>query len=215
MEGPIKRHKICCTVSVSWLNLHQWIPQRDIRKMIYKLLDWNDRRIVEYAHTNKLSLLNNIHQLDCAQHGYLSMLQWMYCDLHFPINEAVYIFAAQYGHLNVIKWARSIKCPWDQWTTLFAARYGHLELLDWLYENGCPLGPSICDSAAIGGHLHIMKWLHSKDCKWSENTTVNAADCGYLELFQYLIDNGCLWNRGRCLRSRFPKIVEWIRNLAD
>ncbi len=35
------------------------------------------------------------------------------------------------GHLEVLQWARSQECPWNEWTCQYAARGGHLEVLQW------------------------------------------------------------------------------------
>jgi hypothetical protein len=40
----------------------------------------------------------------------------------------------------VLQWARENHCPWDQDTCEFAADYGELEVLRWAIEHGCPGG---------------------------------------------------------------------------
>jgi len=47
-------------------------------------------------------------------------------------------YAAEGGHLEVLKWARENGCPWDKQTCAYAAKGGHLEVLKWARENGCP-----------------------------------------------------------------------------
>ena len=51
-------------------------------------------------------------------------------------------FAAQFGKLEVLQWARANGCPWDEYTSHVAAQGGHLEVLHWLHANGCPEWPS-------------------------------------------------------------------------
>jgi len=46
--------------------------------------------------------------------------------------------AAGGGHLEILQWARTNGCPWDEGTCYNAARGGHLEALKWLRDNGCP-----------------------------------------------------------------------------
>lgn len=41
------------------------------------------------------------------------------------------------GNLDVLKWAHTAGCPWDERTCSAAARMGHLEILQWALENGC------------------------------------------------------------------------------
>jgi hypothetical protein len=38
----------------TYLNLHLWIPQKDVRKLIYKMLNSVDRAVVRVAHNSKL-----------------------------------------------------------------------------------------------------------------------------------------------------------------
>ena len=48
------------------------------------------------------------------------------------------VYAAENGHLEVLKWLRENGCPWNEWTCKNAAGNGHLEILKWARENGCP-----------------------------------------------------------------------------
>ena len=182
MEGRIKRYKIHTTVSVSWLNLHQWIPQRDIRKLIYRLLDSVDWQIVQFAHTGK-GLKTDRFMGDCAWRGYfdlikwgltqklkidsrvshraaksgnLEILQWLEDGGHN--TKCLCAISATYGQLKVLKWCRRNHYPWDHWTCLYAAKYGHLSVLQWAFENGCTMYPSI---RLITKHQHIIDWIDS------------------------------------------------------
>ena len=40
-------------------------------------------------------------------------------------------FAAEGGHLEVLRWARAHDCPWDANTCRGDAQGGHLEVLKW------------------------------------------------------------------------------------
>ncbi len=47
--------------------------------------------------------------------------------------------AAEGGHLEVLQWAQSQGCLWDEENSCHeAARGGHLEMLQWLRSQGCP-----------------------------------------------------------------------------
>jgi len=39
-----------------------------------------------------------------------------------------------------LQWARERDCPWDDWTCKYAAEEGHLEVLRWAIDHGCPGG---------------------------------------------------------------------------
>ena len=47
-----------------------------------------------------------------------------------------YAYAAENGHLHVLKWARENGCEWDSWAYAHAAENGHLHVLKWVRENG-------------------------------------------------------------------------------
>jgi hypothetical protein len=47
-------------------------------------------------------------------------------------------YAAQKGHLEVLQWARTNGCPWDEETLTAARKRGHLEVVNWAMANGCP-----------------------------------------------------------------------------
>ncbi len=84
-----------------------------------------------------------------------------------------YLFSTDYldylayeGLLNVLQWARSQGCPWDEWACANAARGGHLEVLQWARSQGCPWDEDTCANAARGGHLEVLQWLKSQGCPW-------------------------------------------------
>ena len=123
---------------VSWLNLHLFVV-KDVRKLIFKKLTFLERIIVEYSHGNPA--LFEKHKI-------------FICEI-----------AAEYGHLEVLKWARENGCPWDILTcTYAAAKGGHLEVLKWARENRCPWNIWTCAYAAWGGHLEALKWARQNGC---------------------------------------------------
>ncbi len=98
------------------------------------------------------------------------------------------------GHLEVLQWARSQGCPWDEDTCAHAARGGHLEVLEWAREQGCPWDEWTCAYAARGGHLEVLKWARSHGCMWDEWTCIEAARGGHLEVLEWARSHGCPWN---------------------
>jgi hypothetical protein len=55
------------------------------------------------------------------------------------LNIDVLLFAANYGHLDCMKFAYENGCPWNVYTISFAANYGHLDCMKFAYENSCSL----------------------------------------------------------------------------
>ena len=90
-------------------------------------------------------------------------------------------FAAEFGHLEIVKWARENGCPWEagrclrglhdlgdriNYTCAWAARHGHLEVIKWARENGCPWDEKTCSWAAKGGQLEVLQWALENGCPW-------------------------------------------------
>src|SRR5690606_20708378 len=64
--------------------------------------------------------------------------------------------------------ARKLLCTW-------AAEYGYLDLLKWAHEHDFPLlqlrdGKDACKAAARGGQLAVLKWLREQKCRWDART---------------------------------------------
>ena len=81
--------------------------------------------------------------------------------------------AARNGDLEELKALRAANFPLDVWTCAYAAEYGHLGVLKWLREIDwrewpCRWDEYTCAHAALRGHLEVLKWLRANDCPWSE-----------------------------------------------
>ena len=126
-----------------WLGLCRGthIPQRDVRKLIWKFLLSYDRIIIRMAHnSNYQPVLTETFSSYCAENGYLDLLKW--------------------GRTNVSP------VPWDYRTAWSAAFNGHLKLLEWVMEgNGCQQVldvheiTAILEASAQSGHLQVLQYL--------------------------------------------------------
>lgn len=72
------------------------------------------------------------------------MLEYLWVN-DCPWNEYTCKFAAEGGHLDVLRWCRSKGCPWDEDVCAFAAQEGHMEVLHWAVANGCPWDKRVRD----------------------------------------------------------------------
>ena len=128
-----------------------------------------------------------------SQGGHLEVLKWLR-SVGFQWNERICAFAAMGGHLEELKWLRANGCPWDEETCEFAATGGtggHLEVLQWARANGCQWGTSTCVFAAMRGHLDVLQWARANGCPWISLTCTAAAEGGHLEVMQWARANGC------------------------
>ena len=128
--------------------------------------------------------------------GYLSTLKHVYRQGHLFNRQYKPTFnaASQGGHLEVLKWLRSIGSQMNEVACSFAAFGGQLEVLKWLRANGCPWNTGTCAQAAGVGNLEILQWARANGAPWDEKTCAFAAHFGKLEVLQWLRANGCPWD---------------------
>ncbi len=48
------------------------------------------------------------------------------------------------------------------------AKGGHFEVLKWARTNGCEWDESTCDGAALVGDLDMLKWARENGCEWDK-----------------------------------------------
>jgi hypothetical protein len=125
--------------------------------------------------------------------------------------------AAENGHLNLLKLARTKGYKWDQFTCYSAAKNGHFEVLKWARENGCLWDEGTCAAAASCGRLDILQWARANGCPWDERTCCAAAANGHADVWKWARVNGCpfkempsRFHRSACrAHRRFKKDVTW------
>ena len=128
----------------------------------------------------------------CAKSGSLSALKWIGTKTRRRcVNKYICAYAAEGGHLEVLKWLRVNRYPWDKITCTNAAFHGHLKLLQWARKNGCPWDENTCSYSAFHGHLKLLQWARKNGCPWNEETCAFAAEGGHSELLEWAKKNGC------------------------
>ena len=74
----------------------------------------------------------------------------------------------------------------------YAACWGSLRLLKWARENNLDWSAGTCFCAALHGHLPALKYLHENGCPWDSDTTCYwAAYNKHWDCLQYAVDNKC------------------------
>jgi hypothetical protein len=201
----------------SLLNLHLYLPIKDVRKLIYAKLDEWDRALVKAAHgfgsTDVQSIYRDVEfQQNCAFKGYLSLLQ--HIGDKISVNPGICAAAAKGGNLHVLQWARKNGCPWDNRTCSYAAGGGYLHVVQWARENVCPWDEATCEYAAVSGHLNVLQWARENGCPWDKWTCSGAALRGHLHVLQWARVNGCPWNELTCAyaaRYGHLHVLHWAR----
>ena len=83
-----------------------------------------------------------------AQYGHLELVKWLCGEGGFAMTRFVMESAAFSGNLELVKWLQGEGCPWNRWTCRSAVEQGHVEVLRWARENGCPWTAHTRDLAA-------------------------------------------------------------------
>ena len=114
-----------------------------------------------------------------------------------PWDETVCEDAAEFGHLELLRWARTRKCKWDDRTTLACAYGGHLDILKWARGRGCPWHRNTLVDGALRGMIQHSKAnarppAHSPYVDdLDEPPAYDLYHCGdHFELFCWALDNG-------------------------
>ena len=91
--------------------------------------------------------------------------------------------AADYGHLEVVKWlCGEGGFEMDEFVMREAARSGNLELVRWLRGEGCPWDFGTCHDAVDRGHVEMLRWARENGCPWTaEDRDKAAAELGYTD----------------------------------
>jgi hypothetical protein len=138
--------------------------------------------------------------IEAAKRGDLRMLQ-MLRQKGVPWSVDVCEWAAEGGHLELLKSAVRNGCPWWGARTMCkAARRGDVAM-QFCHESGFPLTKGVCEGAARGCQLAALAWLRERGCPWGVGTpTAAAANCD-LEMLQFCAANGCRINAKSCLAA--------------
>lgn len=81
------------------------------------------------------------------------------------------------GQREQSKWAFDICC--------IAANYGRLDILKWAHKNGYVLNNNICVLAASNNHLHVLKWVRKKGFSFNHEVYEITAEQGYWKILNW------------------------------
>ena len=75
-----------------------------------------------------------------------------------------------------------------------AAEYGHLEMLKWLVENGFKFTADALTAAAERGQLECVVYLRDRGCKITPTVSKATVNIAQIHVLRWVIENGCKWN---------------------
>lgn len=150
---------------------------------------------IEFFSMLRISLLQTFTGI--CQNGDLELLELLYEKIPDQFNEGVYLIAAKYGRLDMLKWLRERKVPWDPSAMDAAAEYGHLSILRWCRKNQFKFNPaSLTSHAAKGGHLNVLDFLYhfiptffnGSTFRGSASTFIGAIQAGHVHVVKWLLN---------------------------
>ena len=117
-------------------------------------------------------------------------------------------YAAKYGQLDILQHGKEHKYVFNNKAINNAAEYDHLECIKFLLTCGLFCSGNTVIAAARGGHLHIVKYVarkhKGKNKGDQKDAVIAAAKHGHLEVFTYLTS---LLYKIDCFRDSFDAAV--------
>ena len=167
----------------------------------------NINEIYSTFKTRHLDIVNFIWNVSC-KNGYLETVK----KLGLPKNSQALDYAADYGHLNLVKYLVSIGAPIDEWVFASAANKGHLDILKYLVSINAPMNLYAIVFASINGRLDTVKYLVSIGAPIDNVAIDDSFWRGQQEIVKYLLWNGAPYNTDvtslkKELRLEFEPVV--------
>jgi len=184
------------TLEVAWENRENrslWPSWWLKTSFCWRVADTNKLELLKWAREEKKCEWDSGTIDAAAYQGNLEMVKYCVAN-ECPIDVRACAFAAQNGHLEVLKYLHEeAEAAWDLRTATWAAENGHLHILEYLVERKYDqFDEYACGLAAENGHLDCLKYLHeTAKVPWYEYALEGAHENNQTECVQYLLDNDC------------------------
>jgi len=187
--------------SVVPLRLDRFIPQRDVRRLIWRHLKWADREVVRCAHNSAYRPPSaNELAVECCASGHLALLQCVHRDY---VKEGVtgkwFRNAACGGHVDVLAWlldsvVEKIRGRYRKAAFEGMATGGHVRVFEFLQQRRIHFlrdYVDLCILAAQHGHLSMLMllWTQTHPTTHSSNAKLclqEAARNGHVHVMEWL-----------------------------
>lgn len=149
----------------------------------------SSRYILEAFRRKKVALVSQESSF-CTR---IQLIKWaveMGCPLYN--DDRLCKYAAKYGHLEIMKWARQQQCQWSSRVLIAAIRSGNLRTVIWLRNQSppCPGWQSAycCLAAVEERNIYMIKYLRSlcPPCEWNESCCRAASRNGDIAMIIWL-----------------------------
>lgn len=132
------------------------------------------------------------------QKATVPMIDWCYNNKSLPIFSKNCIeHMAVIGRLDLLKMCQRYAIHYLQLESvfMFSAEHGHIDIVKFLRETiGCKWNEKICEAAALNGHIEVVKYCRLNGCPWDARTSANAQVGGHIELYEWCLRMACPWD---------------------
>ena len=193
----VKEMSSISTLEFAWENRENkslWPRGWDETYFCFRVAQTNKLELLKWAREEKKCKWSSHTIYAAAGQGNLEMVKYCVAN-ECPVDESACGIAAQFGHLECLKYLHEeAKVPWDEYTAVWAAGKGQLHILEYLVERKYDKYDTLaCERAAsYGPHLDCLKYLHeTAKAPWDEDAVWEAHHNNQTECLQYLLDNNC------------------------
>ena len=161
---------------------------------------------------------------NAARNGQTEALKWFHQRGFTDMAPDLCGSTALGGHLETLKYLKSIGQSLKEDTIHNAALIGNKNIIVWALENDCPKSAKACGNAALGGHFELLQWLHANGFALTSAAFEGAAQNGDIEMLDWLKQNNCPWGsfwmnairRGKIesvmwIEANYPDQLDWER----
>lgn len=164
-----------------------------------RLDSWHKQWIIDSAAEGgheTFNILVKIYGIRVTTHHYCVMagaghLMLLKSFKPFGVYYDVCQCAAEGGHLDVLKYLKSINSLWDERVCRVAAKHGHFEILKWVVANGCPCAyHEITICAAKNGDLKMLEWAIDKGRQYNDRQLIAIAiEYEHIHILEWIRDH--------------------------
>jgi hypothetical protein len=171
----------------------------------------NDKFIIENADKLRNSLMMS------SWYNNVELLEFLY-NKGFVFNTTLlYIVAAEYNCLEVLKYLNTTECPKNNAIVESAIRYGNLRSLKFLIENNFPHTHKIANMAGEFGHLNCLRYLHQRGYICGKNIARYACMRDRVGILRYAAENVCPIDKEICINIAIERnsnrCLDYLRKL--
>jgi hypothetical protein len=200
---------------LTYLGLDRFIPQKDVRRLIFNQLNGVDWEMVYCADDcNRKPLLTADFMRVAIANGYTALSRWAR-EQGCSWDMFSWVAAEGTGDLDTLEWLHTGECPRNSLNSgRAAAQKGHVHVLQWLCEHHYTLSLDMLTTAAQYGHISVLQWARNHYFQWDNHICATAALYGQLQVLQWARANGAIWDHWSCAYAAqhgHLQVLQWLR----